>query len=369
MLQVILFMTLFVGVLFISHYFVYFSLVQFFAIEALKWKYLLIGVFFLLPLSYFLSSLAAHFYECAFTRALYYISGLWLGVLTALLTFSIFAWAIYGLGSISGFSIPKIWLGIGLVTVTFLYSICGVWSASQIHIKNITVPIKNLPAEWKGKKVVQFSDVHLGYVLGEKFLHNAVKTINDLKPEAVFVTGDLFDGTGDHFTYLAEDINSLQAPKGTYFITGNHETYFGLDKVYGFLAKTNMKIFHDDMVVVDGLQIIGINYPERMDKKSLSDTIKKIQNYDPSGPSILLYHAPTNVDEAKQSGIKLMLSGHTHQGQIFPYSFITSLIFKGLDYGLHTDGDFSIYTSSGAGTWGPSMRVGTQSEIVVITLE
>jgi len=369
MFQIILFMLMFVGILFISHYFIYFSLMNLFAIEILKFKYILIGALFILPLSYFLSSLVAHYFDNVGTRFLYYISGLWLGILTALFTFFIFAWAIYGAGHVFGISIPKLWLGVAVILVTVLYTVCGIWDAPRVQIKNITVQIKNLPAEWKGKKVVQLSDVHLGYVGGKEFLNEIVATTNSINPAAVFITGDLFDGTGDKFDYLAEGLNGIQTTKGTYFVTGNHETYFGLDKVYGFLEKTNVKIFHDDIVVVDGLQILGINYPERMDKKSLSETIKKIPEYNPEGASILLYHAPTNTDEAKANGIKLMLAGHTHQGQIFPYGFITKFIFKGLDYGLHTDGDFSIYTTSGVGTWGPAMRVGTQSEIVVITLE
>lgn len=106
-----------------------------------------------------------------------------------------------------------------------------------------------------------------------------------------------------------------------------------------------------------------------MENKNVSAVISKLQGYNENGPSILLYHEPAQTKEIKAMGIKLQLSGHTHAGQIFPYGFITSLVYPGVDYGLHVFGDYSIYTSSGAGTWGPTMRVGTNSEIVVITLE
>jgi hypothetical protein len=236
-------------------------------------------------------------------------------------------------------------------------------------VKNITVSIKNLPPEWKGKKVVQISDVHLGFIWSERFFKKLISDINSFHPEAVFITGDLFDGTGDKFDYVASDLSKLTAPRGTYFVTGNHETYFGVQKSYDLLKDSGVTVLRDEMKKVDGLQIVGVSYGERMENKKVADTIQKMEGYDPNTPSILLYHEPSQIKEAKNVGINLQLSGHTHAGQIFPYRLITSLVYPGVDYGLHTDGDYSIYTTSGAGTWGPTMRVGTNSEIVVIRFE
>ena len=374
MIQIILFMAAFGGILVFSHWFVYFSLVKFFLIETTMLKYAIIAILIFLPVSFFLSSYIARVNDIQPTRFLYFISSLWLGVLTALVTFFAIAWILYALN----LSISTIALGTAVIILTFVYSAYGVWNSGQTQVTKVTVKIKNLPEEWKGKKVVQISDAHLGLIQSKEFFAKTIKTINKINPAAVFITGDLFDGMGDKFDYLAGQLASLKAPKGTYYITGNHETYFGLDKVYKLLEGSKVHIFHDDMMVVDGLQIIGINYPdnimktsvgESLIKFSLAEKIGKIHTYSPDDPSILLYHEPVEIDQAKASGIKLMLSGHTHYGQIFPYQILTFIQYGKYDVGLNTDGDFNIFTSSGLGTWGPYMRVGTKSEIVVITLE
>ncbi len=368
-LLIILFIILALGVVFLAHYFIYFSLVKFFKFEAAKLKLFLTILLICLPLSFILSSLLAHYYDGAFFRTLYFITGLWLGLFVTLVTFFTLAWIVYGFVQFVGWRVELSWFGGLALILAVLYSTYGVFNAIDPEVKNITVDIKNLPQEWQGQKVVQISNVHLGHVFGQKFFDKLVKEINNLHPAAVFITGDLFDGMGDDFDYLASALNSIQAPKGVYFITGNHETYFGVDKAYDILNKTKVKIFHNDMVLVNGLQIIGINYLERSGQESIGEIIKKISNYDVNDPSILLYHSPVQIDEAKSAGIKLQLSGHTHRGQIFPLHYITSLVYKGYDYGLHQLGDFTIYTSSGIGTWGPTMRTGATPEIVAITLK
>jgi hypothetical protein len=101
----------------------------------------------------------------------------------------------------------------------------------------------------------------------------------------------------------------------------------------------------------------------------VKEAIGEIENFNFEEPSILLYHSPFEAGQAKQAGIDLMLSGHTHAGQMFPFNVLTKIIFRGDDYGLHENGDFTIYTSSGLGTWGPTMRTFARPEIVVITFE
>ncbi|MCK9352345.1 MAG: metallophosphoesterase, partial [Candidatus Pacebacteria bacterium] len=266
-------------------------------------------------------------------------------------------------------NIPLFTIGIIVAAGTIGYCAYGIWNAYHPIVQHISVSIKGLPSEWKGKKIVHVSDVHLGFIWGEKFFEKLVADINAQKPEAVFITGDLFDGTGDKFDYVKNDLLKLSPPRGTYFVTGNHETYFGVEKSYELLENSGVTVLKDEMKIVDGLEIIGVSYGERRENKPVADTIKKIKGYDPEAPSILLFHEPMQIKEIKQTGINLQLSGHTHAGQIFPYGFITSLVYPGVDYGLHSFGDYSIYTTSGAGTWGPTMRVGTKSEIVVITLK
>jgi hypothetical protein len=369
MMQIFIFALTAVGILAISHVFLYVSFLKFFTIESVNFQHFIASALVFFPLGLIGIQILAHYYDTAFSRGLFYFFSLWFGVLTALVIFFLFAWILVGIGSVFHISISGFWVGVLVTIFTINYCASGIWNAYHPVIKNITVTVKNLPAEWKGKQVVQISDVHLGFIWGEKFFEKLIADVNALKPEAVFITGDLFDGTGDKFDYVASDLKKLNAPSGTYFVTGNHETYFGTEKSYELLKNSGVTVLKDEMKKVGGLQIVGVSYGERMANKNVAEVIGNISGYVPSGASILLYHEPSQIQEIKATGIKLQLSGHTHAGQIFPYRFITSLVYPGVDYGLHTFGDYTIYTTSGAGTWGPAMRVKTNSEIVVITLE
>jgi len=361
MIQTLIFAFIAIGILIVSHLFLYVSFVNFFAVESIKMRHFIGGILIFLPLGLIGVQILSHFYDTYLSRCLFYLFSLWFGTLTAFLTFFLLAWII----TLLPFRLPLFALGGLVVTLSLVYTAYGIWNAYHPQVKYITVSVKNLPEEWRGKRVAHVSDIHLGFIWGEAFFHKLITDINSQNPEAVFITGDLFDGTGDKFNYVANDLSKLITPKGTYFVTGNHETYFGIEKSYDLLKNSNVIILRNEMKNVGGLQIVGINY----ENKNVADTIVKMVGYDKNGASILLYHEPKRTDEAKNSGIKLQLSGHTHAGQIFPYGFITSLFYHGLDYGLHKNGDYSIYISSGAGTWGPAMRVGTNSEMVVITLQ
>jgi len=161
----------------------------------------------------------------------------------------------------------------------------------------------------------------------------------------------------------------LKAPKGVYFVTGNHEVYLGVENAKEALESVNVKVLDNEMVDIDGLQIVGISFSKMFGVEDLKQKILGIKNYDPNEASILLYHSPQGIEDAKAAGIDLQLSGHTHKGQMIPFPFITSAIFGKYYYGLTTEGNYSIYTSSGVGTWGPMMRTSGKSEIVVVTLK
>lgn len=364
-----LFAVVALAILLLAHYFLYFSFVKLFSLKTSGAKHGILFLFILLTAGFILASILTHFYHSAFCNWFYMLTGLWIGLATTLIAFFAIAWAIFGIGRLFGASInPNILGGVALF-LAIIFSGYGIWNAYHLRVHNISVKIKNLPEEWRGKKVVQISDVHLGHVLGKDFFEKIVKEVNDVQPDAVFITGDLFDGMGDGFEYVAENINKIQSSKGVYFVTGNHETYFGVDKVYSFLEKSRAKIFRNDMAMVDGLQIVGINYPERFSNIDLKKTIENVHGFDPQKPSILLYHTPYAVEQAKEAGVSLELCGHTHSVQLFPLQAVAFLIYGRYYNGLHTDGDFSVYTSPGVGVWGPTMRTSAAPEIAVITLE
>jgi predicted MPP superfamily phosphohydrolase len=341
---------------------------HFFGTTAFEHRTLLAVVLFLLPLSFIASSFLAHWHDGLLTRVLYFCSSLWLGVGLTLLTAFGLAWAAWGAARVFGQRPSLAWFGLAALGLTVLYSAYGVWNAYHPGLVSFTVRIKNLPPGWQGKKLVQLSDVHLGRILGADFLSRLVAKVNAQHPAMVLITGDLFDGADGNLEELVAPLNRLVAPQGIYLVTGNHETYLGVQRSCAVLRSTPVRVLADERVVIDGLQVIGISYPERGHALRFAGKMANLPGFNPALPSILLYHSPTQVAEAKAAGINLQLSGHVHRGQIFPLQFITRLIFGRYYHGLHTEGNYTLYTSSGAGVWGPMMRTGNHPEIVVIYL-
>lgn len=384
-----LFLFVFVALLLLSHFGVYHFFLTVFDIDQLKIKRIFGIIFFFLSFSFFGSMVLVHMWESFLSRSFYIFSGIWVGFLVNFLLF----YALFGifllLFKFVGLNLNLVVIGRVLFAFAVLYSCFGIYNVFHPRIKNIDISINNLPENWKGKKIVQISDLHLGKVLGKRFLANIVNKVDGIDPEAVVITGDLFDGVDGNLGDFVEQLNELKSKKGAFYVTGNHEIYLGVNDAISALEKTNIKVLNDEVVDVDGLQIIGISFPAFGEMKDGKKIIEKNEIFDPAKPNILLYHSPTNIfadennnghgdiyfspdvnfDNAKELGINLQLSGHTHKGQIFPFDFITRLIYGKYDYGLHQEGDFSIYTTSGTGVWGPTMRTGSRSEIVVITLK
>jgi len=372
MTRFIFFAFLGLTLLFGSHFFLYFSGIHFFQITSPKTKGIILAVLALGSVSFFLASLLAHYRENFFSISLYAVAGFWLGLVANLFLASLLLWIFYPL--VSRWN-PPATAGV-FFCLALLLSIYGTWNAFHPKVKNIAVTIPNLPAAWQGKTAVQISDVHLGHLYRSGFAEKLAQKVNAQNPDIVFITGDLFDGMDGSLLNFVRPLGEIKAKQGTFFVTGNHETYLGLDKTFDILEQIQVKTLDDRVATIDGLQIIGYSYPPREEmedpkekSKSLAATVKKMEGFVPGKPTILLHHAPTDIAEAKSLGVNLQLSGHTHKGQLFPFNFITHWIYKGYDYGLRTEGSYSIYTSNGIGTWGPPMRTFNTPEIVTITLQ
>lgn len=367
-LTIALFLALALGVLFGAQFFLYFSIVRFFSIMDVANRMAVYVSTAFLPLSFISASILASVKENSFTRNFYVLSGILLGIGANLFLASLAAWITMWALSYTTLSVPMPVVAGVFFFLASAVSLYGVWNTSNPIVKRIDVTIPGLPEYWKGKRIVQLSDVHLGYVYQPDFMRRVAERVDALHPEIVVITGDLFDGMDGNLDRAIDPINDIQAPEGIFFVNGNHETYFGLEKSFALLAQTKVRVLKDEVVDVRGLKIIGIGYPERREKKDVVDVANALGKKWKGSPNILLYHSPTHTDGFKAAGINLQLSGHTHKGQIFPFNFITKLIYHGRDYGLHQNGDYTLYTTNGIGTWGPAMRLGNRPEIVEITL-
>ena len=374
-----------------AHFLLYVSVVNFFTITSATVKTYLAVTLLFLCFSFLISVILLRWNENVFTHCFYIASVFWVGLLICLLMATGLIWFIFGAERLIGHSANMRTISFLFYGLAALVSFYGIWNAFHPHLKSIEVEIENLPPVWKNKIVVQLSDVHLGIIHGTTFLRRVVSLVNSIKPHMILITGDLFDGMAGDLTRFIEPLNKLQASKGVFYVTGNHEGYLGLKKSLSILRDTHISVLDMEVVDVDGLQIVGVSFPEFEKEDNVKSVFEPGGNYNRRKPSILLYHTPTNITRSnksrgsqqfntywfpdidmtfvKQKGIDLQLSGHTHQGQLFPFGYLTRMIYHGYDYGLHKDGRFNLYTTSGVGTWGPPMRIGSSSEIPVIKLK
>jgi len=355
-------------VLFLTHLLLYetwiFSLSGSDAHAAL-WIKLVLGF---LSVSFIAASLLAFRYTNAALRAFYKAAAVWLGLLSFLFVAAVSSWIIFGVARLAGLDVNfhrTVELLFGIAVVAGLY---GVFNASWTRITRTTVRLANLPEAWRGRKAALISDVHLGHVRNGSFLRRMVAKILREEPDAIFIAGDLYDGTAIDAGRAAEPLNKLTAPHGVYFVAGNHEQFGDDSKYLNAIAAAGVRVLSNEKVEVDGLQIIGVPYRNATQHGHLASVLDGIC-LDRDRASILLTHAPDYPEIAEAAGVSLQLSGHTHVGQFIPWSWMARRIYRQFVYGLSRIGKMQIFTSSGAGTWGPPLRLGSNPEIVVLQFE
>ncbi len=354
-------------VLLLGHLLAWLAVVKFFALTALNAKVMAAVAVAVLFFSIILAFYLIHKWDNLFTRWYYILAGVWMGALVNFGLMLLAALIIKFLGPQLGFVVTTSFLRAFLIFGTLVLTTFGLFNAFTPRVKEYEVRIKDLPPAWEGKKVVHISDVHLGPVYRERFFSRVIDRINRLEPEAVFITGDLFDGMEADFSWLNHPFAKLKTKKGVFYSFGNHDLYLGFDRVHELLKDGQVTILDDKLEIVDGLQIIGVNYSFNQDF-NLYEAIFQQVGYSEKKPSLLLYHEPKNTQFAVKAGIDLQLSGHTHRGQLFPFNFLARMAYKGYGYGLFQINGFSLVVNSGLGTWGPPLRTINRSEIVQITL-
>jgi uncharacterized protein len=321
-----------------------------------------------LSVSFVGASLLAFRYTNPALRAFYRAAAVWLGVLTFLFLAAVLSWIIFGVAQVAGLNVNFhriVELLFGAATAIGLY---GVFNASWTRITRATVRLANLPQGWRGRTAALISDVHLGHVRNGSFLRRMVAKILREEPDAIFIAGDLYDGTAIDAKRAAEPLNQLTAPQGVYFVAGNHEQFGDDGKYLRAIEATGVRVLNNEKVQVDGLQIIGVPYRNATQRDHLASVLQGI-GLDRDRASILLVHAPDHPETAEAAGVSLQLSGHTHLGQFIPWSWMARRMYRQFVYGLSRIGNMQIFTSSGAGTWGPPLRLGSNPEIVMLEFQ
>jgi uncharacterized protein len=329
------------------------------------WLALVLGF---LSVSFVAASLLAFRYTNGALRAFYRVAAVWLGLLTFLFLAAVSSWIIFGVARLAGLEMNFHRIVELLFGAAFVAGFYGVFNASWTRITRTTVRIANLPVAWRGRRAALISDVHLGHVRNGNFLRRMVAKIVREEPDAIFIAGDLYDGTAIDAGRAAEPLNKLTAPQGVYFVAGNHEQFGDDSKYLRAIAAAGVRVLTNEKVEVDGLQIVGVPYRNAAQDGHFASVLHSIR-LDRDRASILLTHAPDRPEIAEAAGVSLQLSGHTHLGQFIPWSWMARRIYRQFVYGLSRIGKMQVFTSSGAGTWGPPLRLGSNPEIVVLEFE
>jgi hypothetical protein len=266
--------------------------------------------------------------------------------------------------------------GIAAVVGVLALGIAGVGAASalgEVAVRSVRVSLRRLSSGMSGFRVVQLTDVHIGPTLGREWLASIVDRVNALEPDLIVITGDLVDGSVEALRDQVAPLANLRSKHGTYFVTGNHEYYSGVDAWMAELKRLGVRVLRNERVTIgegdDAFDLAGVDdwASKGFGGGHGPNLARALEGRDPKREVILLAHQPKQIREAAALGVGLQISGHTHGGQIFPWT-----LFVRLDQpyiaGLSQHEGTQIYVSRGTGYWGPPMRVAAPAEITVLEL-
>ena len=311
-----------------------------------------------------LTIVGQHYYN-SLTRWTYYISAIWIGLFCYLLIASAIG-SVIDLALVPSMFISKL-IGYTVILSSVIITITGVLRARRISVHEVTVRLPHLPQKWHGRSAVWVSDLHLGQIYTAGHTQKVVNAIKRVNPDIVFVGGDVFDGTTATDLYsLVDPFNQLNPTLGVYYITGNHEEFGGsMTHFVDAVKNVGMRVLMDQAIEIEGVQLLGVDYSHASDPARFKSILESF-SIQTTTPSILLKHEPKHLAIAHEAGVSLQISGHTHRAQMWPLGYIAHWAYGGYSYGLKHYGTMQVLISSGAGTWGPPLRVGTQSEVLVI---
>jgi predicted MPP superfamily phosphohydrolase len=343
----LMFLLIVVGIYFVMNWYVLGRLAYLFGIKKTILFYIAVTAITLsLPAAIMLNTRIGNW----FTGAIYSTAAMWVGICF------LAVWCLIALQVIGWFvKIPQTGVGVAAIVIVAVMTVYAMVNARAVRVHKIEI---NAPVNLR---IAQISDEHIGSTGGGFFSH-VVDEVNSLKPDVVLITGDLVDNDKATTAAALENLNRLAAP--VFFVTGNHERYVGYDNVRRLLAPTRVRWLANEAVTLDNVRIFGAN--DNITAEAMDELLGRAASEKPY--TILMYHRPEWFDTAARRKVNLMLTGHTHRGQIWPFNFVVGSIYKYID-GLHEIGQMYLNVSTGTGTWGPRMRLGSHSEIVMIQLK
>ena len=241
-------------------------------------------------------------------------------------------------------------------------------------VRRVPVTLRTLDPALDGLRIVTFSDGHLSATYGGRRFERLVEIVNAQRPDVVAIVGDLVDGDVDELAGDAAPLADLVSEQGVFFVTGNHEYFVDTRAWLRHLPTLGVEVLRNERVAIRrgaaSFDLAGID-----DRTAASsglaghgaDLDAALDGRDDAVPVVLLAHQPVQVEQARAAGVDLQLSGHTHGGQLWPFDYAIRLDQPAVE-GLSRHGDTQLYVTSGAGYWGPPMRIGARPEVTVVEL-
>jgi uncharacterized protein len=292
-----------------------------------------------------------------------WISGLWMAILGYSLILLPIANLVLYLFKKKGIY----WMGTGVLTIFTFILIIGSFNAWNPVARQYDITLSQ-STDQPNLKIMMASDLHLGPIVGESHLQKLVGIAEKVKPDIILLAGDIID---DHIEPYQEEnmgeiLSHLQAPFGVYAISGNHDVYGNdLPKLVQEMDKVGIQFLLDEAVLInDQYYLVGRKDLAEGNRETTASLLKDL---DKTKPIIMLDHQPRELKEAEKAGVDILLSGHTHKGQLAPANLVTEILFEN-DGGYLKKQNLHSFVSSGFGTWGPPLRIGSRSEVMVINI-
>jgi predicted MPP superfamily phosphohydrolase len=241
-------------------------------------------------------------------------------------------------------------------------------------VRRVPITLARLDPALDGLRIVTFSDAHLSATYGGRRFERLVEIVNGERPDVVAIVGDLVDGSVDELREDVAPLADLVSEQGVFFVTGNHEYFVDTRAWLRHMPTLGVDVLHNERVAISrgtaSFDLAGID--DRTAARSGvpgqgADLGAALDGRDGATPVVLLAHQPVMVEQARMAGVDLQLSGHTHGGQLWPFDYVIRLDQPAVQ-GLSRHGDTQLYVTSGAGYWGPPMRVGARPEVTVVEL-
>ncbi|MDD5771855.1 MAG: metallophosphoesterase [bacterium] len=258
---------------------------------------------------------------------------------------------------------------LALLTGITLSAIAIVQGVREPVIKKYDVYLPGLPSEMEGKVIIAVSDTHIGSILDKNWLEGRVTQVQTQKPDIILLLGDMIEGHGTSPQDLIPILKRLSAPLGVWTVNGNHESHGRENTNRSIYNEAGFNILKNSWAelypgfILAGIEDLTSNGRNGIKKDIIAETLAN----KPSGATILLSHSPLDIENAAKNGVNLMLSGHTHGGQIWPFNYLVKLRYPYIQGAFRVNG-MDLIVSRGTGTWGPRMRLWQPGEILKITL-